>query len=307
VAKTDVNIMVVGESGTGKELVAKAIHLKSLRGDGPFIAINCAAVPKDLMESELFGHTKGAFTGATMERRGLIAASSGGTLLLDEITEMPTDLQAKLLRVIEERRYRRVGSDTVLEADFRLLSTTNRDPQRAVSDGSFRRDLFYRLSTVLIELPPLKARAEDISYLCDHFLKEFATKHNRPIMGFSDEAYHLMLSHPWPGNVRELQHAIERAVLCARGPRIEACDLGIKWTAALDAGLGSEPGLPANLTLEEMERLMIRRALAQTQGNKQEAAARLGISRTAFYNKLKKHGLESDPEKTTDHRLENRF
>jgi transcriptional regulator with PAS, ATPase and Fis domain len=283
--------MGVGESGTGKELVAKAIHLGSRRADGPFMAVNCAAMPKDLMESELFGHTKGAFTGATMERRGLIAAAQGGTLLLDEITEMPVELQAKLLRVIEERRYRRVGSDALVEADFRLLSSTNRDPQKAMSEGRLRRDLFYRLSTVLIELPPLRARTEDLPYLCEHFLKEFAAKYNRPVAGFSDEAYTLILNLPWPGNVRELEHAIERAVLCARGSRIEAADLGIK-KATLDAAAISALALPADLTLEEMERLLIRQALARTQGNKQEAAALLGISRTALYNKLSKYGLD---------------
>lgn len=294
VARTDVNVMIVGESGTGKELVAQALHMKSLRAEGPFIAINCAAVPKDLMESELFGHTKGAFTGATGERRGLIAAAHGGTLLLDEITEMPVELQAKLLRVIEERRYRRVGSDILQEADFRLISTTNRNPQETMAEGRFRQDLYYRLSTVIIELPPLRARTEDLPYLCEHFLKEYVAKHNRPLRGFSDEAYDLILNYSWPGNVRELQHVIERAVLCAREDLIRARDLGLRPAPKAGAGGGWDSEWLADMSLESMEKWMIRRALARTGGNKQAAAALLGISRTAFYNKLKKYGLASD-------------
>lgn len=294
VARTEVNVMIAGESGTGKELVAQALHLKSLRAEGPFIAINCAAVPKDLMESELFGHTKGAFTGAAVERRGLIAAAHGGTLLLDEVTEMPVELQAKLLRVIEERHYRPVGSDTLREADFRLISTTNRNPQKAMEERLLRQDLFYRLSTVIIELPPLRRRAEDLPYLCEHFFKEYVAKYNRPLRGFSDEAYDLILNYSWPGNVRELQHVIERAVLCARGNRIQARDLGLRPTSKAETGEGWDSESLTDMSLENMEKLMIRRALARTGGNKQAAAALLGISRTAFYNKLKKYGLASE-------------
>ena len=217
VAASDANVFIVGESGTGKELAANALHAKSPRAQGPLVKINCAALPKDLIESELFGHVKGAFTGATSERAGMLEEAHKGSLLLDEITEMPADLQAKLLRVLEDRTVRRLGGGRSVPVDFRLISSTNREPEAAVRDGSLRQDLYFRINTVTVELPPLRERTQDIPLLAKGFLDRFVLKHNRPIEGIDPEAFRRLLSYMWPGNVRELEHVIERAVLVARG------------------------------------------------------------------------------------------
>lgn len=221
VAKSDANIMIIGESGTGKELIANAIHYKSHRAKKPFVKINCSALPKELIESELFGHTKGAFTGATGEKQGLIAQAKGGSLLLDEIGEMPLELQPKLLRVLQERVYYRIGSEKALEADFRLISATNRNPEQAMADGNLREDLYYRINTIEIHVPPLRERAEDVQHLAEHFLREFAKKYDRPVRAISQKAYARMFEYQWPGNVRELQNVMERAVLLCEGEVIE--------------------------------------------------------------------------------------
>ncbi len=222
VAESDANIMIIGESGTGKELIANAIHYKSLRKKKPIVKINCSALPKELIESELFGHTKGAFTGASSEKFGLIGQATGGSLMLDEIGEMPVELQPKLLRVLQERVYYRIGSEKALEADFRLISATNREPRKAIEDGHLREDLYYRINTIEIRVPPLRERAEDIQHLVEHFLRVYAQKYERPVHQISHTAYERMFAYPWPGNVRELQNVIERGVLLCKGNTIEA-------------------------------------------------------------------------------------
>src|SRR6476661_4898179 len=225
VAKSDANVLIVGESGTGKELIANAIHYNSLRARKPFIKVNCAALPKELIESELFGHTKGAFTGAHADKEGLVQHAAGGSLMLDEIAEMPIELQPKLLRVLQERSYRKIGSEKTYAVDFRLVCSTNRPPADAIRDGLLRDDLFYRISTITIHVPPLRERSEDIQLLTEHFLHMYAQKYERSIQGVSQAAYERLFAHQWPGNVRELQNVIERAVLLAKATRIEPVDL----------------------------------------------------------------------------------
>lgn len=225
VAESDANIMIIGESGTGKELIANAIHYKSLRAKHPFVKINCSALPKELIESELFGHTKGAFTGATAEKNGLIGKATGGSLMLDEISEMPIELQPKLLRVLQERVYYRIGSEKALEADFRLISATNRDPWAAINEGYLREDLYYRINTIEIRVPPLRERPEDIQRLVEHFLRMYAEKYQRPVQKVSRQSYEQMFAYSWPGNIRELQNVVERAVLLCKGDTIDASSL----------------------------------------------------------------------------------
>lgn len=221
VADSDANVLIVGESGTGKELIANAIHYRSQRSKHPIMQVNCAALPKELIESELFGHTKGAFTGATADKVGLIGRAAGGSVFLDEISEMPVELQPKMLRLLQERVYFRVGSEKPLEADFRLIAATNRHPFDAIRDGHLREDLYYRLNTIEIHVPPLREREEDIQSLADHFLHHYAERYKRSVTSISQQAYERMFSYDWPGNVRELQNAIERAVLLCKGDCIE--------------------------------------------------------------------------------------
>lgn len=251
VAESDANIIVVGESGTGKELIANAVHFKSLRSKKAFVKINCSALPKELIESELFGHTKGAFTGAAAEKIGLIGQASGGSLMLDEIGEMPLELQPKLLRVLQERVYYRLGSEKALEADFRLISATNRAPTDAVRDGQLREDLYYRINTIEIRVPPLRERAEDVPRLAEHFLKVYSEKYNRKAGDFSQNAYERMFEYSWPGNVRELQNVIERAVLLSKGSTIEAESLPFAVVAAKPVVSVSAP--PATEVAHEMQ------------------------------------------------------
>jgi DNA-binding NtrC family response regulator len=294
VAKSDANVLIIGESGTGKELIANAIHFNSLRADREFVKVNCSALPKELIEAELFGYVKGAFTGAIQNRHGLISQAKGGSLLLDEIGEMPIELQPKLLRVLEERRFRPVGSTETFEADFRLICATNREPREAIKEGLMREDLFYRVSTITINVPPLRERSEDLQLLTDHFFNMFTEKYNRPLQGFSQAAYQRVFTHRWPGNVRELQNAIERAVLLAKGPRIEPEDLPFgeqAGEAASDAFY-----VPPNMTLEEIERLVIAQTLQRTRGNKQAAAQILGIYRPRLYSKIRKYKIQVSRE-----------
>jgi DNA-binding NtrC family response regulator len=293
VAKSDANILIVGESGTGKELIANAIHFNSHRAKGPFVKVNCAALPKELIESELFGHTKGAFTGAARDKEGLIARANGGSLLLDEIAEMPLELQPKLLRALQERVFYRLGSERPVEVDFRLICSTNRNPPEAVRSGLLREDLYYRISTITIEVPPLKERAEDVQLLADHFLRTFASKYGKPVHGFSQAAVSAMYNYHWPGNVRELESAIERAVLLSKGESIEPTDL--PFTAlempAMSAAHNNDFSVPADMKLEDIEREVIYQTLKRTKGNKQAAANMLGIYRPRLYSKIRKYNL----------------
>jgi len=295
VAKSDANVLIVGESGTGKELIANAIHYNSLRAKKPFIKVNCAALPKELIESELFGHAKGAFTGAHADKEGLVQHAAGGSLMLDEIAEMPVELQPKLLRVLQERTCRKIGSEKSYPVDFRLISSTNRPPADAIRDGLLRDDLFYRISTITIHVPPLRERMEDIQLLTDHFLKLYSDKYDRPTAGVSQSAYQRLFAHPWPGNVRELQNVIERAVLLAKGERIEPVDLPFdngNVPSATTAALSWD--VPPNMTLEDIEKFVIERTLQRTGGNKQKAANMLGIYRPRLYSKIKKYKIGSE-------------
>jgi DNA-binding NtrC family response regulator len=245
VAETDANILVIGESGTGKELIANAIHYKSPRNRKPFVKINCSALPKELIESELFGHTKGAFTGATMEKVGLLGRADGGSLLLDEIGEMPVELQPKLLRVLQERLYYRLGSEKAQEVDFRLISATNRNPIAAMQAGNLREDLYYRINTIEIHVPPLRERLEDLQHLAEHFLQKFAGKYQRPVRAISQKSYKQLFEYSWPGNVRELQHVLERAVLLCRGDALELEALPIGQAAVRRMAVAAAGGGPA--------------------------------------------------------------
>ncbi|MBA3713573.1 MAG: sigma-54-dependent Fis family transcriptional regulator [Pyrinomonadaceae bacterium] len=293
VAKSDANVLIVGESGTGKELIANAIHYNSLRAKKAFIKVNCAALPKELIESELFGHTKGAFTGAHADKDGLIQHAAGGSLMLDEIAEMPVELQPKLLRVLQERSYRKIGSERTYAVDFRLITSTNRPPADAIRDGMLRDDLFYRISTITIHVPPLRERTEDIQILTEHFLKMYARKYQRQIVGISQTAYQRLFAHMWPGNVRELQNVIERAVLLAKTNKIEPVDLPFdNGTMPEKAAQSSEWEVPPNMTLEDIEKLVIEKTLQRTGGNKQAAANLLGIYRPRLYSKIRKYKID---------------
>lgn len=287
VAPSDVSILITGESGTGKEVIADLIHTSSARASGPLIKINCAALPRELIESELFGSVKGAFTGAHSDREGLFRQAEGGTLLLDELSEMPIDTQSKLLRVLQEKEVRPVGGRTSYKTDCRIIAATNRKPEEAIRDGKLREDLFYRISAVSVHLPPLRERREDILPLATAFLKRFAAQANRDITGFSDEAAERLRSFDWPGNVRQLQNEVQRAVLLCEGKLVEGVDLSI--TSATN-----EPAGDTSFTLlEGVERNTIVQMLKETGGNKLETAKRLGIGRQTLYNKIKAYGIET--------------
>ncbi|MFB0559283.1 MAG: sigma-54-dependent transcriptional regulator [Dehalococcoidales bacterium] len=286
VAKSNATVLVFGESGTGKELVARAIHSQSYRKDKPFIAVSCAALPESLLESELFGHEKGAFTGAHAQRKGKFEVANRGTLFLDEIGEMSANIQVHLLRVLEEKEFTRVGGNELIKVDVRVISATNTDMKEAVADGRFREDLYYRLNVVSIELPPLRERKEDIPLLAQHFLKKFAVENQKEIIGFSPEANDFLLKYEWPGNVREVENAIERAVILAKNPYIEVADLP-------QESLTSARSAPREQSLAEVEKNHILNILSETPGNNYSKAARiLGISRATLYNKLKAYGID---------------
>jgi DNA-binding NtrC family response regulator len=247
VAESDANILILGESGVGKEVIANAIHYKSHRSKLPFVKVNCSALPKDLIESQLFGHVKGSFTGAHADKTGFIGQANGGSLLLDEIGEMPVDLQPKLLRVLQEKVYYRVGSDKPQDADFRLISATNRNPFDAIKDGQLREDLYYRINTIEIRIPPLRDRMEDIPMLAEHFLNIYSEKYSRPDVSFAQSAYDQMLHYHWRGNVRELQNVVERAVLLSKTGKIEALDIaGSEGSIYISEGIGQSEAAAAN-------------------------------------------------------------
>jgi len=293
IAKSNATMLITGESGTGKELVARAIHSQSYRKDKPFVAVSCAALPESLLESELFGHEKGSFTGAHAQRRGKFEVAHRGTLFLDEIGEMSANIQVHLLRVLEEKEFNRVGGNELIKVDVRVISATNRDMKKAVAGGQFREDLYYRLNVVTIELPPLRERQEDIPLLAHHFLKKFALENQKEVTDFSPEATDFLLKYEWPGNVRELENAIERAVILAKNPYIDAADLPME-----------SPKLARQATpeqsLEDVEKNHILRVLEENNRNYSQAARVLGISRVTLYNKVKTYGLNVNKPNTTD-------
>ena len=281
VAPTETTVLLTGESGTGKEVLARAIHYASARADGPFVAINCAALPETLIESELFGHERGAFTGADRLKRGRFELAAGGTLFLDEIGELAPAVQAKLLRVLQER------------ADVRLVTATNRDLERAVADGRFRDDLFYRLAVFRVHLPALRERGDDVLLLAGHFVRELGVKMGRGEPGLSRGARDILLAHRWPGNIRELQNAVERALIISDGGLLTSEQLGITVRPEPSTGPGpTPPPPPAGEPLAELEKRSIVAALQRARGNKSRAAGDLGISRTQLYTRLKRFGIE---------------
>jgi two-component system response regulator HydG len=294
VSETDATVLITGESGTGKELVARALHKHSRRAAGPFVAINCAAMPEPLLESELFGHVKGAFTDARTPRQGLFLKASGGTLFLDEIAELPIGMQPKLLRALQEKTVRPVGSDHEEPYDARILTATNRDIEAEVEERRFREDLFYRINVVRIPVPPLRARGNDVLLLAQHFLKHFAKESGKPVVGISPPVADKLLSYSWPGNVRELQNCVERAVAFTRFEELSVDDLPeqIRHYRGTDR---SVPGIDALelITMEEVERRYILRVLEQLDGNKTAAAEALGLDRRTLYRKLERYGESS--------------
>ncbi len=293
VGRADASVVITGESGTGKELVARALHTESGRAEQPFVAINCAAVPANLLESELFGHVKGAFTDAKMARKGLFEQAHGGTLLLDEVGEMPEEMQPKLLRVLQERTLRPVGSNVEVSIDTRVVAATNRDLETEVEEGRFREDLFYRLNVVQIHVPPLRARGNDILLLAQRFLDEYATNLNKPVKGISAEAARKLLEYDWPGNVRQLQNSIERAVTLTRFDQISVEDLPDKIAKYESTRVG-DVDVEHMLSLAELERRYIEKVLAAADGNKTQAAKVLGLDRRTLYRKLERYERDTD-------------
>ena len=289
VAPTGATLLIRGESGTGKEVIAKAVHHASPRAARPFVAVNCGAVPEPLLESELFGFTRGAFTGAVASKLGLFEEAHGGTLFLDEIAEMPAALQVKLLRALQSGEIRRLGSTQATTIDVRVIAATNRDLATMIAGGSFREDLFYRLNVIEVILPPLRDRREDIPALAEHFIARAAGKLGRDVR-LSAEAVERLLRYPWPGNVRELENAIERAAILARGETVTPEDLPPHVAAGLN--LGPSPALPRQTTLAEMERGHILTTLERFGRNHSAAAEALGIGRTTLWRKLKEYGIE---------------
>jgi DNA-binding NtrC family response regulator len=299
VARTEATVLVEGESGTGKELIARALYNESPRAQAPFIRVNCAAIPENLIESEFFGHEKGSFTGAFTKREGRFELAHGGTILLDEISEIPLQLQAKLLRVLQEREFERVGGSRTIKVDVRVISTTNRNLEEAIERNDFRQDLYFRLNVVPIHVPPLRERRDDIAYLAGQFMQRFARKHGVRVRGFSPPAMQIIQDHCWPGNVREMQNVIERAIiLCGDGDQIEARHLGLLTvaSAAVDTPRRSPLGRIAETgsadpfpTLGELERQHIMAALARCNNNRTHAARLLDISVRTLRNKLNEY------------------
>jgi DNA-binding NtrC family response regulator len=293
VAPSSASVLITGESGTGKELVARTIHDMSPRKNKPFVAINCAAVPETLIESEIFGHEKGAFTGALERRAGCFELAEEGTLLLDEIGEMPIATQAKLLRVLEDRKLRRLGSKVETEVDVRVIAATNRIPEQAVASGQLRGDLYYRLNVFNLQMPSLREHKEDIPLLAESLLNDMNAKHGRQVSGLSDEVFQMFTAYSWPGNVREMRNTLERAVIVCQGPVIEKKHLPPNFGSGVPVALAAdEPGtvrLGVGTTVEEAERQLIMKTLDATHNNKTRAAEILGISLKTLHNKLKEY------------------
>jgi two-component system response regulator HydG len=297
VAPSDVSILITGESGTGKEVIADLIHALSDRRSGPHVKVNCAAIPRELIESELFGSMKGAYTGAHADREGLFRQAENGTLFMDEISEMPVDTQSKLLRVLQEKEVRPVGGKTSYKTNCRVVAATNRNPEDAIKAGKLREDLFYRISAITVHLPPLRDRRDDIPPLAEAFLKRFASQANRIITGFTPMAMDRLKQFDWPGNARQLQNEIQRTVLLSEGGFIDVADLSIATSSTVGPAEQSPAdggGSDLNYTLlEGVERNAIVQMLKETGGNKLEAAKRLGIGRQTLYNKIKAYGIEA--------------
>jgi len=287
IARSDATVLIRGESGTGKELVANAIHYASPRAKGPFLAVNCASLPETLLESELFGHERGAFTGAASRRLGRFELADKGTIFLDEIGDMSPAIQVKLLRVLESRTIQRLGNSKDIPVDIRILTATNRDLELKMQNGEFREDLFYRLNVIPLTIPPLRERREDILMLTEHFIEKYSKKNNKPVSGITAEAKDLLLNHSWPGNVRELENLIERAIVLAPGDVIDLKDLDpfISQRVRI-SGHGFD-----NLNLEHIEKLAIIEALNRTEGSLSRAAEMLGIHRNSIRMKIKKYGI----------------
>ncbi|HJS24463.1 MAG TPA: sigma-54 dependent transcriptional regulator [Pyrinomonadaceae bacterium] len=289
-APSDASVLIEGESGTGKELIATAFHSQSHRSSGPFIQINCSAIPHELIESELFGYQKGAFTGADRDKRGLIEAANGGTLLLDEIAEMPAHLQTKLLRVLQERKLRRLGDEREIDVSFRLLSATNRKTSALLDDGVLRKDLYFRISTIKIKVPPLRERLDDVPLIAKHFLERFNIQYDRNIRGLSQETITRLLRYSWPGNIRELESVIERAVLFCSGNQLLPECLPEEFQRSRFSN--SSFVIPPLVPMEEIEREAILQTLERTSGNVRRSAQILRFPRPTFYRKLKKLGIK---------------
>jgi DNA-binding NtrC family response regulator len=283
-------VLITGESGTGKEMAARAIHRLSPRAERPFVALNCGALTETLLESELFGHEKGSFTGALARRKGKFEQAHGGTLFLDEVGDIGPKLQLDLLRVLEERKFHRVGGNEQIEVDVRIIAATNRDLRRAALEGKFREDLFYRLNVIPIVIPPLRERKEDIPLLVETFVERLAAEMKKKLDGLSAEAMTAVLAHDWPGNVRELRNVLERGAVVAQGTTIQLSDLGMPVR-------GEAPPKPGTMaSLEEVERRHVAAVLSHTGGNVSQSARILGIDRVTLYNKMKKWGLRRDGE-----------
>jgi two-component system response regulator AtoC len=284
VARSNAPVSIYGESGTGKELIARAIHNQSYRRNRPFVAVSCAALPESLIESEMFGHESGAVAGSTYQRKGKFEVANGGTLFLDEVGSLDSNFQVHLLRALEQKSFCRVGGTEQINVDVRLISATNKDMKLAIEAGQFREDLYYRLSVVNIDLPPLRERKEDIPILAELFLLRFCEENHRKVSGFSAEANDFLLRYEWPGNIRELENAVERAVIMAKGERIEVSDLSLQ-------NIYPQHRVPAGKTMREIEKNHIYNVLVEAGGNCSEAARLLGISRMTLYNKIKIYGL----------------
>jgi DNA-binding NtrC family response regulator len=293
-APSEANVLIVGESGVGKEVIANVIHARSRRAGKPMVKLNCAAFPQTMIEGELFGYVKGAFTGAMNDFPGMIAAAEGGTLFLDEISDMPTDLQTRFLRVLQEREYRPLGSTQIMKADFRVIASTNRPVAQALSKNLLRSDLYYRLNTFQIEVPPLRERKQDIPPLIASFLRQFAQQLDKPEPTIVSDAFQKLLDYAWPGNVRELQNAIEYAVVLSRRELIGVKELPdeVQLPTVLQQAARGAPPRTGVQSLDDVERNMILQALAECHGNKKKAAELLGIQRPTLYNKMKRYAIE---------------
>ena len=299
-APSDASVLIEGESGTGKELIATAIHTASHRVSGPFVSINCAAIPHQLIESELFGYKKGAFTGAQRDKRGLIEVAEGGTLLLDEVAEMPAHLQTKLLRVLQERRLRRLGDEQEIEVNFRLVSATNRDTALLLKEGLLRKDLYFRISTIKIKVPPLRERRDDIILLAKRLLQRYNEQYDKNIRNISPDTVMRLSHYEWPGNVRELESVIERAVLFCQGDELTTADLPDELQESPITT--DRVFVPDSLSLEEIERDVIVQTLERTSGNVKKSAEILRVHRPTFYRKLKKFGIKVERESRSSER-----
>ncbi len=292
VAPSRATVLLAGESGVGKDLIARAIHFHSPRKDRPFVKINCTALPENLMESELFGYEKGAFTGANTSKPGKFEQADSGTVMLDEIGDVPPAIQVKLLRVLQEREFERLGSNRTQHIDVRVIAATNRDLRMALEDGTFREDLFYRLNVVPIDIPPLRERREDIAYLAHHFVEKLAPETGSTAHGITDAAIEKLIQYSWPGNVRELENVIERSLVLAAGGKLDANDIRLDLNLRRRPAT-SEIGLPEGMSLDAFEQELIKKALDQASGNKSQAARILGLTRNALRYRLTQMGIES--------------